>query len=231
MLFGWRFFRALRPLIKGMKYMAEKRPVNLSTRGMLSDLAEKINLTSSHLHQQAAALQKRDTARTTWIAGVSHDIRTPLSIVLGYASQLENDQSLSKAQQAQARIIRRRSEEIGALVSDLNLASQLEYSMQPLRKEILFPAELTRSLLAKFLNDGLEEQYSLNLKVINDGQNTTILGDEFLLRRAITNLIENSIRHNPDGCDIQVTVKKEPGSCVISILVMRRLPGNRDRSI
>lgn len=113
--------------------MSEKQPVDLSTRGLLGDLAAGINKTSARLVQQEAALNQRDNARATWIAGVSHDIRTPLSLVMGYASQLEDDPELPLAKREQASIIRRQSERIKTLVSNLNLASKLEYDMQPLR--------------------------------------------------------------------------------------------------
>lgn len=39
---------------------------------------------------------KRDQARSDWINGISHDIRTPLSVVMGYASQMESDGSLGE---------------------------------------------------------------------------------------------------------------------------------------
>src|SRR5699024_10797161 len=53
---------------------------------------------------------KRDQARSDWINGISHDIRTPLSVVMGYASQMESDGSLGERQREQAGIIRRQSE-------------------------------------------------------------------------------------------------------------------------
>ena len=134
LLFGLRLFRSLKPLAKGIEDMAEKRPVELATRGVLGDLAAGINKTSAQLVKQEAALSKRDNARTTWIAGVSHDIRTPLSIVMGYASQLEEDCELSQSKREQAGVIRSQSERIKTLVSDLNLASKLEYDMQPIRR-------------------------------------------------------------------------------------------------
>lgn len=50
--------------------------------------------------------QERDFARSDWINGISHDIRTPLSMVMGYAGQLEADPVLPPRRRAQAAIIR-----------------------------------------------------------------------------------------------------------------------------
>ena len=77
--------------------------------------------------------QERDFARSDWINGISHDIRTPLSMVMGYAGQLEADPVLPPRRRAQAAIIRRQSQTIRDPINDLNLTMRLDYAMQPLR--------------------------------------------------------------------------------------------------
>lgn len=217
LLFGLRLFRSLKPLTKGIEDMAEKRPVELSASGLLGDLAAGINKTSAQLTRQEAALSKRDSARTTWIAGVSHDIRTPLSLVMGYASQLEDDPELSQSKREQAGIIRRQSERIKTLVNDLNLASKLEYDMQPIRRDTIALATLLRQIAADFINSGLSDNYFIDVIIRENAQNAMVNGDEELLRRAVSNLIANSIRHNPNGCAIKVTLDKDMGNCSLSV--------------
>lgn len=217
LLLGLRLFRSLKPLAKGIEDMAEKRPVELFTNGLLGDLAAGINKTSAQLVKQETALAKRDNARTTWIAGVSHDIRTPLSLVMGYASQLEDDTELPPSKREQAGIIRSQSERIKTLVNDLNLASKLEYDMQPIRKTTIMPAALLRSITADFLNNGLDPIYSIDLLVSGNAQNAMVTGDKELLRRAVSNLISNSVSHNPNGCTIKVTLESGNGNCSIQV--------------
>ena len=217
LLFGIRLFRALKPLAKGIEDMAGNESVELSTRGLLGNLAAGINKASMQLKKQEVALSKRDNARTTWIAGVSHDIRTPLSIVMGYASQLEDDPELTQSKREQAGIIRRQSERIKTLISDLNLASKLEYDMQPLRKNEILLAVLLRSIAADFLNSGLSESYFIDVIISDNAQSTMVSGDKELLRRVISNLITNSIQHNPNGCSIKITLDNGMGSCSLSV--------------
>ena len=93
------------------------------------------------------AQQVRDTARSNWVNGVSHDIRTPLSMVMGYANQLEEDPALPPARREQAAIIRRQSQTIRDLINDLNLTMRLDYAMQPLRRGSLHPAALVRQIM------------------------------------------------------------------------------------
>ena len=77
----------------------------------------------------------RDRARTEWISGVSHDIRTPLSLVLGYSNLLEEQACTDEKIRKEASVIRQESLKIRDLIEDLNLTSKLEYHMQPLRME------------------------------------------------------------------------------------------------
>lgn len=217
LLFGLRLFRSLKPLARGIESMAGNRPVKLSTKGLLGTLASGINRTSEKLIRQEAELAKRDTARTAWIAGVSHDIRTPLSMVMGYASELEEDPELPMEKREQAGIILRQRERIKALVSDLNLASRLEYSMLPLRKTAIPLAALLRDIVASFINSGLPDRYFIDVEVNKNAQDSIVEGDEELLRRAVSNLIGNSVKHNPDGCTIKISLSREGIVCILSV--------------
>lgn len=216
-LFAFRLFHSLKRLTKGIKDLTTKQFVSLPTNGILGDLADGINKASLKLITQEEALNKRDTARTTWIAGISHDIRTPLSIAMGYASQLEADLTLSKESMEQATTIRKQCEKIKTLVNDLNLASKLEYEMQPLRMESILLAPLVRSVAVDFLNNLVPKQYHLEVLISDYSQNISIEGDVELLKRAVSNLIINSMTHNPSGCDIQISLNSDSNNSTLCI--------------
>lgn len=217
LLFGLRLFWALRPIAAGIEDISENKPVKLPVNGLLGNLAVKLNQTSAQLEAQTTALKQRDSARTTWIAGVSHDIRTPLSMVMGYSSQLEENGALPKEQREQAGIIRRQSEKIKVLVSNLNLASKLEYDMQPIHVKAVYPAAILRSVVSDFLNSGIDKRYYINLCIQKDAQSIVIEGDDELLTRAAANLITNSIAHNPGGCSIKVMLEKTDTYCLLTM--------------
>ncbi|GBF76450.1 two-component sensor histidine kinase [Paenibacillus sp. 598K] len=216
-LIGTRLIRSIRPLIEGMHTLARGQPVQLVSGGILQDLSTSINSTSRMLQDKDEALKARDEARSNWIAGISHDIRTPLSMILGYASELEERAELTADARQQAAIIRRQGERLRSLVSDLNLVSMLEYDMQPLQLKPIRPSVLARQVVSDFLNDGLDERYAISLQV--EEESVATMGDERLLYRALTNLIHNSLRHNPEGCAIEVRTGRTPGGeeCYIEV--------------
>ncbi len=215
--FGIRLSRSVRPLAQGISDLAERRPISLEERGVLGGLSASLNRASEQLQWQERMLQKRDRTRTEWIAGVSHDIRTPLTLVLGEAAQLEADRTLDSAVHAKAQTIRIQGERIRALVSDLNLASKLEYDLQPLRFQPFRPAELLRETAAEVLNGGIAKTFSLEMDIPSDCEGLLLQGDAPLIGRAIRNLTGNSIRHNPQGCTITIGMRRTDRLCKLTV--------------
>ena len=152
--------------------------------------------------------QVRDAARSNWINGVSHDIRTPLSVVMGYAAQLENAPDLNSEHKRQASAIRAQSQVIRDLVNDLNLTMRLDCEMQPLRKESLQPAAFLRQIAVDFLNGGMASGFDFEME-LPETPLPEMEADPFLLRRAVNNLLTNCVRHNAPGCFIRMGAKAE----------------------
>lgn len=205
--FGYRFYRSLMPVAKGIEDLSKQTRIALPERGITAELSKKLNETSSVLDNQNACLKKRDTARTNWISGVSHDIRTPLSMVMGYAESLESDISLDSEQRQQASIIKNQSIKIKKLIEDLNLTSKLEYNMQPLRMTNYSPATLLREIVASYYNNALSELYHINLEIEVSVEVIHLQGDIGLLSRAFSNILDNCIHHNENGCNITVIAR------------------------
>lgn len=206
-VFGYRLYRSLQPIAQGIEELSQKKSLHLPERGVAGELAGKLNQVSKILEYQDKKLEQRDDARTSWIAGVSHDIRTPLALILGYSDTLAGEASLGEELQAQASAIRQQSLKIRQLIEDLNLTSKLEYHAQPLRKTKFYPANLLRECVAEYYNEGLEEMYEIILSIPGEVENHSLDGDVALLKRALSNLIGNSIRHNPKGCEITIALK------------------------
>lgn len=159
---------------------------------------------------------KRDAARSDWIHGISHDIRTPLALVMGKASRLENDSRLPQDARKDAAIICNQSQTIRDLVGDLNLTMRLDCAMQPLRREPLQPEAVVRQAAADFLNSGMAEGYPFAID-LPDTPMTTMNADATLLHRALTNLLNNCVRHNPPGAAIHVSATERGKNCIFIV--------------
>lgn len=202
--------KAVVPILHGIGSIAKGTPVTLSKNGELAEINTELTRVGQHII-------KKDKARADWINGVSHDVRTPLSIMLGYAGEIEDNQTLPQTAREQAGIIRKQGEKLRRLIADLNLTSRLEYSMQPLNLETIYPIELARQVISEFLNNGLDDKYQIDFDAAPDLDTVTMQGDCSLISRMLGNLIQNSISHNPDGCHIIVTVRKVAKGCKFSV--------------
>lgn len=163
--------------------------------------------------------RKRELARIEWIAGISHDIRTPLSVVMGYADTLEHSEGLSEEARQQAAVIRHQSMVMKELIADLNLTSQLEYSMQALRKEKVRPAEIIRGVAVSFLNDSLPGELEIDMRIEPDAEQLCINADRQLFVRIFRNLINNSIKHSgkSGSVEIRISMWQEKKKCQIHL--------------
>lgn len=205
-----RVEKAVAPILQGIETVASGQPVRLPEKGELSEIGRQLN-------RAGAFIAKKDSARADWISGISHDVRTPLSVILGFAGQLEEDRTLPVSAREQAAGIRKQGEKLRSLISDLNLASRLEYSMQPLRLGRVYPVELARQAVCEFLDSGLEERYEMEFYADPKSESAALQGDEALLKRALCNLIQNSIAHNPQGCRIDVSVTGEETGIIVTV--------------
>ena len=187
------------PIMASIKTLSTGKPVDLSIRGELSEIADSVN-------QASQVLSRQNQARANWISGVSHDIRTPLSMIMGYAQRIAGDHGASGNIQQEAEIIRAQSAKIKDLVQDLNLVSQLEYEMQPLHKEPVRLSKLLRSYASDLLNAGIGGKHSVEVEISSEAETAVIDCDARLISRAIGNLVQNSINHNPQGCNISLSL-------------------------
>lgn len=184
-IYGWSSYKALKGIVKGIDDLSIGRPVHLKDTGRFSAIASCVNTASDRLQGYSAHRKK-------WIAGVSHDIRTPLAIILG------------KADKAGDSDIKFQAVRIRELINDLNMYSALEFS-EAIDKKRLRMSAFVRNTAADFLN-ALPEEYSLSVNIDEAAENKYINGDTHLLQRALYNLLYNSIVHNASGCDMSVSL-------------------------
>lgn len=205
-----RIIQNTEPIVEAIETLADGKPASLHIDGELSEIAGSVNKAS-------LILSRQNEARANWISGVSHDIRTPLSMIMGYAGRIAADETASGGIREQAEIVRKQSIKIKELVQDLNLVSQLEYEMQPLHKEQIRLSKLIRSYVAELLNSGISDAYTIEIDIVPEAENAMLECDARLISRAINNLVQNSIKHNPQGCKIQLSLKNTGETLVLAV--------------
>lgn len=212
-----KLLRSVKPITKGIQDLSVGEPVHMKESGLLSEISANINRTSDILQSQKNQIRKKETARANWIAGVSHDIRTPLSMVMGYAGQLKDDADLTSEQHQKAEAIVKQSKRMQNLINDLNLASKLEYDMQPIHPVKQNMVAIVRQVVVDFINMDIEDKYPIEWKTDEALTVCPVNADKDLIKRAVSNLIQNSINHNEYGCKIYVSVAAGNDKCTVAV--------------
>lgn len=157
--------------------------------------------------QKKRAKQKEEE-RTEWIAGVSHDIRTPLAIVLGNAEMIaattESEEIKDRALRIEKQGLRLRR-----LVENLNLFSKLSFGYGNLEKEKIQVSRFLRKTITEMRNQTEDERMQFNLDIEEDLQGLVLGFNENLMERALMNLLCNAVQHNPEGCEITVKLYQD----------------------
>lgn len=178
---------------------------------LYEEVIENIHALSNSLKQAERDRNKLEEAKRDWIAGISHDLKTPLTYITGYSALLLNKDYTWSEEETRAFLseIHAKGIYIEELIQDLNLSFQMD-NMQspfPLHCGHLNLVDFMQRLIADVANDPRAFRYDLSFDSEEKGIQLT--ADEKLLYRALQNLLMNAIKHNPSGTSIHINLRKE----------------------
>lgn len=151
--------------------------------------------------------------RREFSANVSHELKTPLQSVLGYAELLKNGIVKEADKAGFYDNIYRESQRLIALVQDIIGLSRLDEGAQELRKEPVDLLSLAQQTAAALVEKAAEKQVAVTVS----GVSATVQGTPGLLGEMLYNLLDNAVSYNRPGGSVSVCV--EPGKAGASITV------------
>lgn len=157
---------------------------------------------------QKRRAKQREEERTEWIAGVSHDIRTPLAIVMGNAEMIAASTREEEVRQ-RAKSIESQGIRLRRLVDNLNLSGKLEFGAGKFEKKKVRIGRFLRKTLTEIMNETEDDRYRFALEIEDSLQDSELCFNEDLVERAVMNLLHNAIRHNADGCKIEMRLYQD----------------------
>lgn len=165
-------------------------------------------------HDIALADQQREkdtNAKEEWLANITHDLKTPLAPIRGYAELLsESNTDISSEQSRKyGAIILKNTLYAEQLVNDLKLTYQLQSNMLPLKKETLNVTRFVKEVVIDILN--APDLEGRNVSFISNSEAATYLFDPLLLRRVITNIVVNALTHNDTSTEVSISLDADSG--------------------
>ena len=151
--------------------------------------------------------------RQDFTANVSHELKTPLTAISGYAELIENGLADPESEQHIAKQIRSNADRLLQLINDTIQLSRLDNGDMNRSNEEF---DLYETALECCRNLAVSAKQS-NILLTCDGRPVTIRGDEELVKEMIENLVQNGLRYNNAGGYVRVSVRREDGSAVLSV--------------
>ncbi len=185
---------------------------------LYKELISDLYKLAENLQKAEIERKKLDEAKAEWVAGVSHDLKTPLSYVTGYSALLLSDEYSWNEEESKRFLsqIYEKSVYIEELISEFNLSIEPGMARLPVMFESFDLVGFLRSLIADVANMPNADKYEIEFQTEEDC--FTVSADKKLLRRALQNLLVNAIKHNPFGTKVSVELKQgESGKAVIYV--------------
>lgn len=218
-IFGYIFSKGLtRPIkkiITGVDDLADGNyDVYYKEKGVYSKVFGKLNSLSDTLKSNETERTKIEKMREDWIANISHDIKTPLSSIKGYAEVLSDDYEFTNEEISEfADIINLKADYIKELVDDLNLTMKLKNSNSIINKEEVNLNSLVKNSVIDIFND---PRYSdRDIEFVDSEKVIKKNLDKTLIKRVINNLIYNALVHNDENVSIIVSVFEDEKAHII----------------
>ncbi len=212
-IFGYIFSKGItkpvKAIIDGVDHLYNgDYEVYFKEKGIYKNVLKKLNSLSYKLKENELERKKIDKMRADWIANISHDIKTPLSSIKGYAEFLEQDYDFSSEDiKSFAGIINNKSDYIKELVEELNLSMKLKNNESILKKEKVNIVSLVKNSVIDILNDSKYSKVDIKFECSEDKIFIDI--DKVLMQRVLNNLIYNALVHNDKNISIVVSVYKK----------------------
>ncbi|MGE6600510.1 sensor histidine kinase [Lysinibacillus fusiformis] len=194
----------------------KKKDKSLNRRGkkkrsfrLFREINDSLNELNQQLKQNEKLRKQIEQTREEWIVGVSHDLKTPLSSINGYAHVLESapyNWSQEEFQQI-GKTLREKSTFMSELIDDLSLTYRLKNNALPMVRQTQEVNEVIRRAVIHFINDPQFTSYDISFHASDEPISYPL--DMKWFTRIIDNMISNAIKHNPTNTKIAIIVQKE----------------------
>jgi len=171
-----------------------------SVRENYRELAEKNEALKSSFEK----LKQLDQLKSTFLATVSHELRSPLTSIIGYTEMLESGAAgaLSDGQAEFLGTIRNKADQLLSLISSLLDLGRLEAKSLDLNHEPIDPHALLSDLAATIVPTANRRNVSLDIQV--DDETPKVWGDEVRVSQILLNLVDNAVKFSDEGGTVTV---------------------------
>ncbi|QUH21303.1 sensor histidine kinase [Alkaliphilus sp. B6464] len=190
----------------------------------MENLASEINKTLEEKQKSEIEHKRMDLELRQAIANISHDLRTPLTSIMGYIQLMEDDGLPCHEKKEYADIVKRRAESLQSLISSFYDLSRLEGKEYKFELKSVNINNIMCDLIASFYKDFLTKEIEPIIDI--DEKVSLIIADENAVKRVFSNLIQNALKYGNE-C-IYISLKEYDGYIITTFTNVAHNLSERD---
>jgi len=215
-IYGFWTTRIMSHLTASIREVATRSYLPIQAHGAFSDIYDSLNTLDTEIKASDRLQEQTEKMRKEWIANITHDLKTPLSPIKGYAEILQEHGTKTEEQcERYARIMLKNVTYMETLIDDLKLTYQLENGMIPLERQEQNFIRFIKELIIDILNNPEYECRTIHFEATEE--TVLIAFDQTLLTRAFQNLITNAFVHGDENTEI--TLQTSVSDTILQIVV------------
>lgn len=213
-----KFISYIKEMIDGINQISQgnfNNRIEINNEDEFALLADKLNQMADDIKEIMENERRSEYAKNELITSVAHDLRTPLTSIIGYLDLVSSKELNQETQRKYIDIAYNKSKRLEKLIEDLFTYTKFNFG------EV--NADYTEVDMVKLLNQLVDEfypsfsEYNLEYEFRSRFSSAVIKADGNLLARAFANLISNAIKYGRDGNYIIIELLKEEQGIVITV--------------
>jgi two-component system OmpR family sensor kinase len=218
--------RPLRQLASAMDAFRENDfKGGMTNKAKSSASTDEIDAIGAAFHRMAAQIQiqmreieQSDSTRREFITNVSHDLRTPLASIQGYLDTLsiKNESLTQQERQHYLKIASNQAKSLSELISTLVYLCTLDSGQIELLPEKFKIDEVAHDVVQKFALQAHKK--NIHIDAVSPDKLPFVCADLGLIERALSNLIDNALRHTPEGGTVHLHLEHLDEKIWVSVI-------------
>jgi signal transduction histidine kinase len=195
-------FLALKQSIRNaafqMDKIEEQKESNRKLKAVTSDkdlelLLNRINKLYEFRQEERISYQRREHRLQREVENISHDLRTPLTSIMGYTELIQDPGTSQEERQEYLSIIYKRAKVLQGFIEDFYELSRFQGENYPLRYEILQVQPIIKEVLVSYYRQFEKKQIQVEIHL--EDERCSIIADRVQFNRILNNLIQNALKY------------------------------------
>jgi signal transduction histidine kinase len=218
-LFTRKFSRYLREINEGIRELSTgnfNAMVHLREDDEFTDIARNLNRMAKEIKDLMEDERSIESKKNELITSVAHDLRTPLTSIIGYLDIVSNKELPAESREKYIQIAYSKSKRLEKLIEDLFTYTKFEFGQVALHLDHVDMVKMMEQLLDEFYPSFCEQGLEYELKL--SAKSILVEADGNLLARAFANLIGNAIKYGKNGKNVNISMETTQTQVTIAIV-------------